>query len=413
MINADDILKITQKVTKEWTRQRKAEERSSRSRASRIYIYSDRVAFTDVMNEILPEAYKHASGGRYSVAKRQLYYACREQFKERTDRELEYGYFAGTLLVQFLNRHPELNWKITADPRGTLWIPNAAEEVRVPIGTLDVNAHLATRNKPGDPDSVNPELQREWPSLAPNQRYQGVLYIEKEGFQPLLEEARIAEKYSLAIMSCKGQSTVAGRKFIDHTCGAYGIPLFVVHDCDKAGFEISQRLTQVSDWAEEQDRVSYRFCHHIEAIDLMLRLEDAEEYRLLSEPCEFRGGFARDSICTKREKEFLRSGNRYELNAFTSPQFIECLEAKLDEHLEPFIPTEDILEAAYRRDWVVAKLNKTTEETLESAIDEAKKLTVPEGLVEAVEKRMEDDGIPWDQAVYDEVESKVNPDDKD
>src|SRR5262245_59452043 len=100
---ADDILDITQKVTKEWTKQRKAEERGSRSRYSGEYVYSDRVNFTDEADRILPPAYAHASGnGRYSVSKRQLYYACREKFKDATGRQLEYSYFANTLLVQYL-----------------------------------------------------------------------------------------------------------------------------------------------------------------------------------------------------------------------------------------------------------------------------------------------------------------------
>ncbi len=88
------------------------------------------------------------------------------------------------------------------------------------------------------------ELPTEWPSLRHGQRYQAVLYIEKEGFEPLLAEAGIAERFDLAILSCKGQSVVAARRFVDEVCGiGGGVPLLVVHDFDKYGFEISQRLT--------------------------------------------------------------------------------------------------------------------------------------------------------------------------
>src|SRR5262249_42147264 len=158
------------------------------------------------------------------------------------------------------------------------------------------------------------QLHVEWPSLAAGQRYQAVLYIEKEGFAPILEEARIAERFDLAVLSCKGQSVVAARKFVDHVCAkGRGVPLLVVHDFDKAWSEISQRLTQVSDWALEYDRVTYTFQNDIEVIDLGLRLEDVEEYELDEEEVEFEGRFARDSICTEEEKEFLRSGRRVEL----------------------------------------------------------------------------------------------------
>src|SRR5262245_31147241 len=105
-ISAADILKATRSVTKEWTRQRKAEERGTRSRGSRQYVYSDRVNFTDVADLILLGAYEHASGGgRYTVARRQMFYSSRDEFKERTGRELEYNYFSQTLLRQYMNRH--------------------------------------------------------------------------------------------------------------------------------------------------------------------------------------------------------------------------------------------------------------------------------------------------------------------
>ncbi len=107
MIDAKDIYTATKFVTKEWTRQRKAEEHG-RPRAYREYVYSDRVNFTDVAGKVLPDAYNHASGGgAYSVAQRQLFYASRAAFKEKTGRELEYNYFTGTLLRKFINQNPD------------------------------------------------------------------------------------------------------------------------------------------------------------------------------------------------------------------------------------------------------------------------------------------------------------------
>ncbi len=100
----------------QWTKQRKAEEHGRRSRSSREYIYSDRVNFSDVASEILPGGYAHASGnGRYTVDKRQFYYAVREEFLERTGREITADYFSQTLLVKYMNQHPEetADWKIT------------------------------------------------------------------------------------------------------------------------------------------------------------------------------------------------------------------------------------------------------------------------------------------------------------
>ena len=414
-VSAKDILGITKSVTKKWTKQRKAEERGRRSRSSRQYVYSYRVNFTEVADNILPSAYAHASGnGTYTVAKRQLYYACRQQFLDQTGRELKYDYFAGTLLVQYMNRHPgeTASWKVTADPRGTLTIPNAGHEERIPCGTIQIDNHLKEASESLDPFKFDAGLPVEWPSLKAGQRYQAVLYIEKEGFEPLLREAMIAELFDLAILSCKGQSVVAARRFIDRVCSFYGVPLFVVHDFDKAGFEISQCLTRVSAWAKANDRVTYRFLNTINVTDLGLRLEDVQQYDLDDEGCEFNGRFARDSICTDAEKEFLLSGRRVELNSFTSPEFIEWIEAKLTEHLgsKRLVPADDVLENAYRRARAVAEVNAVIANASKSAIKNAKSAKVSKTLRQQLKKKMKDTPEAWDKALYDMVFSKLYPD---
>jgi hypothetical protein len=403
---ADDILGITEKVTKEWTKQRKAEERGRRSRFTREYVYSDRVNFTDAAHKILPGAYAHASGdGTYSVSKRQFFYSCREAFKDATGRELEYPYFANTLLVQYLNRHPETAaWKVTADPRGTLTIPNTGHDTRIPVGTLQIEKHLrkAAAGRGAFDDVIDAPLPVEWPSVAAGQRYQAVLYIEKEGFEPLLEEARIAEKFDLAVVSCKGQSVVAARMYVDQVCRvAGGVPLFVVHDFDKYGFEISQCLTTVSDWAVENDRVTYQFRNEINVTDLGLRLADVEQYELPEEDCDFKGDFGPGSIATEEEQEFLRSGRRVELNAFTSPQFIEWLEAKLGEHLPGrLIPKDAVLQDAYRRALAVAEINRAIEEVRDNALEMAENADIPKSLRRRLEKAMKGAPHAWDVALY-------------
>jgi hypothetical protein len=199
---------------------------------------------------------------------------------------------------------------------------------------------------------------------------------------------------------------VAARRLVDHVCAAgSGVPLLVVHDFDKSGFEISQRLTTVSDWALVNDRVTYDFQNAIHVVDLGLRLADVEKYDLQHEACEFKGYFASDSIATKEEREFLESGQRVELNAFTSPQFIEWLEAKLTEHLpERLIPGDTVLGDAYRRALVVSKINRAMEEVRETAIEEAKAADVPESLRNELRARMRDaPKDSWDKALYDLV----------
>jgi hypothetical protein len=429
-ITADDILAATTKVTKEWTKQRKAEERNSRAYYSRDYIYSDRVNFTEVAHQILPRGYDHASGnGKYTVDKRQFYYAVREDFRKMTGREITAKYFSQNILVQYMNQHLEetVVWKITAQPRGTLRLPHV--NLIVPCGTLAIDKHLhevlRSLSLPDPPAGAGPEevaaaiakakadlpfrgldkigVDRRWPPLAGGHRYRGVLYIEKEGFDPQLREAEVAEEFDIAIISCKGQSVVAARKFADYTCYVNGgVPLFVVHDMDKAGFEIALRLTKVSDYAIEKDLVQYEFQNDIDVTDLGLTLKDARKYNLESERCRFRGSFAADSIATAEEKEFLRSNRRIELNAFTAPDFIKWIRSKLTKHLgkKRFVPDDDVLVDAYRRALAVAEINGCIKKVREEAITKARAATVPDDLREQLQKRLTRNSKPWDKVLY-------------
>ena len=402
MIDASDLISAVKGVTKEWTKQRKAEERGYRSARSRGDVYGAPVNFTDVAPSILPAAYQHASGGgQYPVAKRQLYYASRQKFLEAKGKEIKYAYFA-SLLTKFMNLNPDVTreWRVTADPRGTLSIPNTFAEVKIPCGTLQVDDHLdeASRNVAliGATD-----IPVEYPSLRAGERYQAVLYIEKEGFGPILEHAKIAERFGLAVLSNKGESVTAGRKFVDTVCHIGSVPLLTVHDLDKSGFGIAQNLTRVSDAAYAGERVTYMFENDINWIDLGLRLRDVEEFRLEAENCSFTGGFSDDTFCTPDEKAFLKSGRRVELNSFTSPQLIEWLETRLSEHLtERMLPPTETLEHAYRRAIAVSAMNDSISEAKAHALKAAEHAEIPVGLASRVDDLIKENGYPWDLAIY-------------
>jgi hypothetical protein len=411
----DAILAVTRSVTKEWTKQRKAEERGSRR--PREYVYSDRVDFTEVAHEILPGGYAHASGGgRYTVDKRQFYYAVRDDFLKATGREITGQYFSQNILVKYMNQHPAETaaWKITASPRGTIMIPNAGYDLRIPCGTVAVEEFLSNARVPVEPfDGLDELFQVQWPSLAEGQRYQGVLYIEKEGFDPQLREARIAERFDIVLASCKGQSVTAARMFVDQVCRVLGgVPLFTATDFDKSGPEIGLRLTTVSDAMREKDLVKYEFRNEVDVRYLGLRLADAERYGLKSERFRFKGRFAPDTILTAREQEFLRSNRRIELNAFTAPQFIDWVETSLRKAglKERLIPDDDVLAAAYRRALALAAINRAIDEVREEAVEEARAATVPASLRRQLKKGMKDSPDAWDKVLYELVTRSACPD---
>ena len=181
---------------------------------------------------------------------------------------------------------------------------------------------------------------------GPRNRFNAVLFIEKEGFLPLFENVQLAERYDLAIMSTKGMSVTASRLLVDRMCGEHRIPLLVLHDFDKSGFSILGSLRRSND--------RYRFTNKIKVIDLGLRLEDVQQNELESESVtvngnrKFRENLARNGA-TQEEIAFLAGGQRVELNAMTAAQLVAWIEEKLAEHsIKKVIPGSKVLAQAYR-----------------------------------------------------------------
>ena len=102
--------------------------------------------------------------------------------------------------------------------------------------------------------------------IGPSGNLSGVLFCEKEGFNPLFKAVNLANRHDLMIISTKGVSVTAARQLIDEICGENDLPLFVLHDFDVAGFLILGTLNR--------DTRRYQFSNTIEPIDLGLRLED-------------------------------------------------------------------------------------------------------------------------------------------
>jgi hypothetical protein len=94
---------------------------------------------------------------------------------------------------------------------------------------------------------------------GPSGNFGAVVFIEKEGFAPILEAARIAERFDVAIMSTKGMSVTAARLLADEMCSEHDIPLLLLHDFDKAGFSIAGTL--------QRDTRRYEFQNDIKGRD--------------------------------------------------------------------------------------------------------------------------------------------------
>lgn len=197
-------------------------------------------------------------------------------------------------------------------------------------------------------------------------------------------------------------SVTASRMLVDSICGNFGLPLLVLHDFDLSGFSILGTLGKTNR--------RYAFRNQIRVVDLGVRLEDVQGWRLEAEDVYIKDGKLRAALGTARrhgateeELEFLGGRKRVELNAFTSGDMIKWLEGKLQENgVCKVIPERETLEAAYRRSLQIKAIEARMEEIIKETATEASQAKIPRGLARKVAKRLEaDQELSWDRAIAD------------
>lgn len=346
---AEEIEASVLAVTKDWAKQRKREERQTGAvgqRRMRLVRFRQSLSIKDAAAVVMEKAYFKASdGGRLPAKPRQIMYAARPELLAMTDKEaLNDVYFTQQLLPDYIEAHPQCaHWDIVWDARGTFSEPHTG--VEVPLGTLEVRQYLGLRPEPGSIDRI--EFSHRFATNGPEARYSTVLFVEKEGFEPLIKATSLAERFDVAIMSTKGMSTTAARLLLDRLSARGVQQILVLHDFDVSGFSIFGTLGA--------DTRRYRFANDIPIADIGLRLDDVEAMDLQSEPVAISGDWRKRAVTLRRhgatseEIDFL-SDRRVELNAMTSRQIIEFIEAKFDEHgVTKLIPDDEAIERHARR----------------------------------------------------------------
>jgi hypothetical protein len=262
----------------------------------------------------MEESYMAASNNNRLPAKaRQIYYQARPKIMAMTDNKpLGYGYFSQTLLPDYIEEHAAAcaDWNVVYDARGHFEEPHTNR--RIGCGTTEVGNYLHAIK---DPEIVPAEFEdANVDIVGPSGNLAGVLFCEKEGFNPLFKSLNLANRYDLMIVSTKGQSVTAARRLVDEICGENDLPLFVLHDFDLAGFAILGVL--------QRDTRRYQFSNRIEVIDLGLRFEDiAGLEREPAAATKTSESILREQLAgngaTSEEIEILLK-ERVELNAMTS-----------------------------------------------------------------------------------------------
>lgn len=274
------IVAALESVTGKWAKQRKAEERDHSRRLRRRAALLDKprhVSIKEAAWQVVREAYLKASdGGRLPAKPRQIMYAARPAVLELTGKDrLDDAYFTQTLLPDYIEEHLDecAGWDIVWDAWGSFSEPHTGTEV--PLGTLEVRGYLGLRTGSAPPP-VTISTDSRYDTNGPECRYDTILFIEKEGFGPLFDAVRLAQRYDLAIMSTKGMSVTAAQFLLDRLAPRGLKRILVLHDFDISGFSIVGTLGRSSR--------RYRFANDFPLIDLGLRLDQVRAMNLESEP---------------------------------------------------------------------------------------------------------------------------------
>jgi DNA topoisomerase VI subunit A len=389
MSAADDIKKGLTKNLANFTKQRKAEEKhisAGRWRMSRITQVRG-MYLIEAANKVMAECYMKASdNNRLPATARQIYYVARPLIEAQTDKPLSYSYFSQTLLPDFVNKHGA-GWDVVYDDRGHFAEPHI--ERVIGLGTLNVRGYLSRIDKPKfdeadfDPASVK--------TYGPDGSFGAVLYVEKEGFLPLFERVKLAKRFDIAIMSSKGMSVTAARELVDKVCRR--IPLLVLHDFDSAGIIIRDTL--------ENDTRRYSYSSPPRIIDLGLHYGDIgglpsePNNSTISDERLSQAGLDHAAI------DFLRT-QRVELNAMTSRQLVDFVEAKLQQHgIRKVIPNSETLAKTYQMFAASDRLSEAFDKVKEELEDEPEaQIKVPDDLEAQVNAKLQEKpDITWHRAV--------------
>jgi hypothetical protein len=387
------------KATRNFYTEKKVSKRSERlSRRGRIRLSTRHYSEKNVWRatcEVIQEAYMRASANNTLPANaRQIMYQARPLIQKLTTKMWKNDeLFTQNYLPRFLRENPSLTstWDVVYDARGHFEEPHTSH--RVDLGTLGVRRYV--RNWIDElPETKIEPIGLEIKTHGPANRYRFALFIEKEGFDPLLASAEIAKLYDIAIMSTKGMSVTASRQLIE-SMSARGVTTLVVHDFDVAGFTICRTV--------QENTTRFQFKRPPKVEDLGLRLTDVNEMGLDSEDVDIDSDPTHElEKCgaTADEIAMLAEGQRVELNAMTSAQFIDWLKQKLEERgVKKIVPPKEVLESIYTLAVLTKKVNDEiarvqTEWGTNGHID------IPPDLDEQVRALMiEKPNLSWDLAV--------------
>lgn len=348
--------------------------------------------------QVMEDAYlKVSDNGKYWANARQLMYAARPQILRMCKGDsFTDAYFTGKILPAFLYDYPKLTekWRIAYDKRGSLIQPHTRSTIG--LGTVEVD----TFGKHNCFIYNNPVNDFSYANAAPDKRFGGVLFIEKEGFHQSIMESGVLEKYDLALASTKGQPNIAIRALLDNMARNPEFKVFTVTDFNISGVSIRDVLTS-------DNHLRYTYSNDIKPIKICVDWNLAKHLHDegLSEPTTIEDEKLEKIYSTlvghhqlpHAAAHFLTERKlRVEVNALTTSQLLNIIDKKLAEHCVKVLPDREHLVGAWREQKVANALKERQKELQAEFSDQQP----PYGILDDVRGLLaEKPHLSWDEAL--------------
>ena len=298
----------------------------------------------DVVIDNLDAVIADVSGdGEYRFNARQLFYGLRPIIMDEIGEELKIGNFTA-IITDYENEYREIEG-MYREPRGSITHPHRNETIT--LGTLMVEEYA-----------------------RPKWNFNKLVYIEKEGANEALKAAGWLERHDCAVMSSKGFSTRAARDLIDKLAEHNEpITVYAVTDADAYGSMIQQTLQEATKArGARKINIVHLGLHPWEAIEMGLEVETVERGKKRKPVADYVKEREDDTAPDGTEWEEWLQTHRVELNAMTTPQFIDWLDAKMAEHGDgKLVPPETVVKAELEAKLEVKVRAKVTERILREA----------------------------------------------
>lgn len=170
----------------------------------------------------------------------------------------------------------------------------------------------------------------------PEWTFNKILYCEKEGFFEILKDIKWPELHDCALLTSKGFASRAARDLLDMLGDTDDeITFFCIHDADASGTLIYQSL---------QEATAARPKRRVSVVNLGLEPSEALEMGLeVEKPKKSKKKRPVASYIQPEWAKWLQH-NRIELNAMSTPQFLEWLDKKMASYGNgKLIPPEQVL----------------------------------------------------------------------